>query len=80
MSHLSIKDREILRAAVLGKRDTFLPWRGAFGRTARLTKLEYLKVAGTSVMPPYTLYVITDAGRAALAEANAELLAEQSHG
>ena len=59
-------DSEILRAARDGRRDTFLPWRGAFGRAARLAKAGMLKEAGTSVLPPYVLYVITDAGRAAL--------------
>ena len=69
---LSAKDIEVLRAAATGRRDTFLPWRGSFGRAARLAKAGLLREAGGSAMPPYVLYVITDSGRRTLSSARNE--------
>lgn len=66
---LDAKDIEVLRRAATSRTDTFRPWRGAFGRSSRLCREGYLKNAGSSVMPPYVTYVITDAGRRAIAAA-----------
>lgn len=65
-SKLTGEDVGVLRSAAT--RNTFLPWRGAFGRARQLCRDGYLIEAGGSVMPPYVLYRITDLGRAALTE------------
>lgn len=70
MAELTAKDIEVLNSAASGRRDTFLPWRGSFGRAKRLAQDGLLKEAGASAMPPYVLYIITDAGRSELEKAN----------
>lgn len=52
-------------------------WRPYFrmhGRAKRLCRSGLLKLSGISAMPPHVLYVITDAGRAALKTAEHENL------
>jgi hypothetical protein len=60
------KDTRLLRSAATEKRDTFQPWRGEYARAARLCRQGLLREAGICMTPPYKLYVLTDAGRAAL--------------
>lgn len=58
-------DRDCLHAAKReesGGNGTWRPWRGMYARARRLAKDGFLKVAGTSAMPPHVLYVITDKG------------------
>lgn len=69
MGKLTKADLVVLRSAGNPMRDTILPWRGVIQRCWRLTREGYLREAGFSVTPPHKLYTITDAGRAALAEA-----------
>lgn len=63
---LTKKEREALEFCAIHSDAGWLPWRGTLTAAKRLHKLELIKVGGQSVMPPYTLYFITDAGRAAL--------------
>jgi len=47
-------------------RDVWLPPRGYYEVAETLCKWGLLVDAGTAAMPPHKLYVITDAGRAAV--------------
>jgi len=60
------EDRERQLLATAATRDTVRPWHGTFGTAERLEKRGLLKDAGVSVMPPYKLYAITEAGLRAL--------------
>lgn len=58
---------EALQAASVAVR-SWLPDRKRIAAAKRLAKRGLLKECGISVVPPHTLYVITDAGRTALAQ------------
>ena len=59
-------EKDILKAAQLSH-GGWRPWLGADYAARNLTINGFLKEAGISVMPPHTLYVITEAGEKTLA-------------
>lgn len=65
MSILSDKEIGALRDAK-NARDVWLPPRGYYEVAETLRKFGLLADAGIAAMPPHKLYVITDAGRAAI--------------
>jgi hypothetical protein len=73
---LDRQDIECLKAAkeALGG---WRPWRGVYGRAKTLTSFGYLKVAGTTAMPPHVCYVISEQGDLALTIAAAMSPAHQ---
>lgn len=68
MTKLTKADIDVLTRATHPMVSTIRPWRGVYQRCWRLAREGYLIEAGISVMPPYKLYAITEAGRAALQE------------
>lgn len=65
-------DEDCLCAAQREGFGAWRPWQGVYARARRLAKAGLLKEAGTAAMPPHVVYVITDAGRKALAASTSQ--------
>ncbi len=59
----TLADRACLKAALAAGQNAWRPWRGIYGRAARLCKGGLLLKAGISAMPPHIVYVISDQGK-----------------